>query len=590
MRQPGKKLLMAAVTAIFAILLAIPAMAYGPDTVVFRTAENPSAGCALVALDGVYIADAEAAVKRINEIRLEACKEGIDNPSNQGTPLTEADYVPIKWSSSLEYIARVRAAEAGVVMGHTRPNGSTCWTVKAPDGEQSFGEVLAWNSSASMIPGINQWYEEKADWVNKTSGAVTGHYTQMIDPTNLYVGIGCYLSRNGAFYNTTAGEFSTNPGAGSNPMQAVPDCRVIIEIKKDAFSSVMLVGTSAKLQKEGALDKGDIISSALGMSVVTVRGTRQYKAVVFDMGNIQWTTSDSSIATVNAQGDVLIRGVGQVVIKATSDSGNSASDTLNPAHTPTTVKGTAATCAKTGLTDGQKCSVCGEILIAQQTIAAKGHTAVTVKGTAATCTKTGLTDGQKCSVCGEILKAQQTIAAKGHTPITIKGTAATCTKTGLTDGQKCSVCGTILKKQNTIKAKGHKVVKDKAVDPTFASTGLTEGTHCSVCKMVLKAQKKVPKLTTVPTSVKAAVNKNKVTVSWKKVTDKKLLKQIKSIQVQYSTDKNFKKKAVTKTVDKKKAKITLSLKKKTTYYIRVRFKGVKGNSKWSGTKKVKTKK
>ena len=522
MRHPGKKLLMAVVTAMSALLIAIPVMAFGPNTVVFQTVENPSAGCALVALDGVYIADAQAALNRINEIRLEACKEGIDNPSNTGTPLTEADYVPIKWSSSLEYIARVRAAEAGVVMGHTRPNGTTCWTVKAPDGEQSFGEVLAWNSSASMIPGINQWYEEKADWINKTSGAVTGHYEQMIDPTNLYVGLGCYLSRNGAFYNTTAGEFSTNPGAGSNPMQAVPDCRVIIEIKKDAFSSVMLVGTSAKLQKEGALDKGDIISNALGISVVTVRGTRQYKAVVFDMGNIQWTTSDSSIATVNAQGDVLIRGVGQVVIKATSDSGNSASDTMNPAHTPTTVKGTAATC-----------------------------------------TKTGLTEGQKCSVCGEILKAQQTIAAKGHTAVTVKGTAATCTKTGLTEGQKCSVCGDILKKQNTIKAKGHKVVKDKAVDPTFASSGLTEGTHCSVCKTVLKAQKKKAKLTAVPTSVKAAVNKNKVTVSWKKVTDKKLLKQIKSIQVQYSTDKNFKKNVVTKTVDKKKAKITLSLKKKS---------------------------
>lgn len=126
MRQPGKKLLMAAVTAIFAILLAIPAMAYGPNTVVFQTAENPSAGCVLVALDGVYIADAEAAVKRINEIRLEACKEGIENPDNPGVSLTEADYVPIKWSSSLEYIARVRAAESSLVVSHTVTAGAAC--------------------------------------------------------------------------------------------------------------------------------------------------------------------------------------------------------------------------------------------------------------------------------------------------------------------------------------------------------------------------------------------------------------------------------------------------------------------------------
>ena len=96
MRHLGKKLLVAAVTAVFALLLAIPAMALSPNTVVFRTVENPSSGCALAAVDGVYIADAQAAVNRINEIRHEACKEGIDNPSNPGTPLTEADYVPIQ--------------------------------------------------------------------------------------------------------------------------------------------------------------------------------------------------------------------------------------------------------------------------------------------------------------------------------------------------------------------------------------------------------------------------------------------------------------------------------------------------------------
>jgi hypothetical protein len=33
---------------------------------------------------------------------------------------------------------------------------------------------------------------------------------------------------------------------------------------------------------------------------------------------------------------------------------------------------------------------------------------------AATCTETGLTEGKKCSVCGEILVAQEEIAAKGH--------------------------------------------------------------------------------------------------------------------------------------------------------------------------------
>lgn len=101
-------------------------------------------------------------------------------------------------------------------------------------------------------------------------------------------------------------------------------------------------------------------------------------------------------------------------------------------------------------------------------------------------------------------------------------------------------------------------------------------------------------IVTPPASVKAKAKKNKVTVTWKKIKKTKktkaLLAQIKSIEVQYSTDKAFKKDAKIKTVGKKKTKVTLKLQKKTTYYIRVRYKAADGFSKWSKAKKVKTKK
>ena len=97
-----------------------------------------------------------------------------------------------------------------------------------------------------------------------------------------------------------------------------------------------------------------------------------------------------------------------------------------------------------------------------------------------------------------------------------------------------------------------------------------------------------------PSSVKAKVKKNKVTVSWKKIkknkSGKKLLKKIKSIQVQYSTDKTFTKNVRTKKVGRKKTKAKLKLRKNTTYYIRVRYAGKSGFSKWSKVKKIKTKK
>lgn len=101
-------------------------------------------------------------------------------------------------------------------------------------------------------------------------------------------------------------------------------------------------------------------------------------------------------------------------------------------------------------------------------------------------------------------------------------------------------------------------------------------------------------ITKTPASLKTKVKKNAVTVSWKKIKKtkktKKLLAQIKGIQVQYSTDPKFKQKPATKNVGKNKTKIVLKLQKKTTHYIRVRYVGKDGYSKWTKVKKVKTKK
>ena len=152
----------------------------------------------------------------------------------------------------------------------------------------------------------------------------------------------------------------------------------------------------------------------------------------------------------------------------------------------------AATCTETGLTEGKHCSVCNEILVAQQTVPAKGHTEVVDAAVAATCTETGLTEGKHCSVCNEILVAQQTIPAKGHTEVIDAAVAATCTETGLTEGKHCLVCNAVLVAQQTIPAKGHTEVVDAAVAAICTETGLTEGKHCSVCNEILVAQQTVP--------------------------------------------------------------------------------------------------
>ena len=156
-------------------------------------------------------------------------------------------------------------------------------------------------------------------------------------------------------------------------------------------------------------------------------------------------------------------------------------------HMPAIDAAVAATCTKTGLTEGSHCSVCGKVITAQKVIYSTGHSYVK-EVTAPTCKDDGYTT-YTCSVCGDSYKADYTEVTMNHNYQSTVTTPATCTEEGIRT-YTCSICGDRYTK--AISMISHKSVTDNAVASTCTKAGLTSGSHCSVCGYVITDQAVVP--------------------------------------------------------------------------------------------------
>ncbi len=149
----------------------------------------------------------------------------------------------------------------------------------------------------------------------------------------------------------------------------------------------------------------------------------------------------------------------------------------------------APTCSE----EGEKTFTCSCNDSYTEAIEKLPHTEEAIPAVAPTCTATGLTEGKKCSVCNEIIKAQETAPATGHTgseAVKENFVDSTCSTAGSYDSVVyCSVCNAEVSREAVaVEKKAHTEVIDAAVEPTCTEPGKTEGKYCLVCGEVITAQ------------------------------------------------------------------------------------------------------
>ena len=429
---------------------------------------SASDGCILLGLPGEYIADQQAVLDRINEIRREACEEGVTNPVT-GRPLTMADYVPLKWSYELEEISRIRAAEVSMTADHERTNGDN-W--QSMDSEYWYvGECAAWNYGRSATSGIEQWYNEKDYWLEGNSNK-SGHYTTLIRPAMRHVGGATFYSRFTQYPNTTLIEFYTEEGVDESFVDMTGECIQKLEVSEANLNgNPSIIGTLSGIKNDE--QPLYLVTNAKYSGMFTA-----YAHNLVFLDDVSWNSSNSGIAAVTSDGIVKAGKCGSATITAQAENGSSAEAEFTVDHVLQKIPAVDPTCTATGLTEGEKCANCGTVTIKQETIAAKGHSygswTVTKK---ATCTAAG-SRKKTCTACGNVVTEK--IPATGHkweTEYTVD-TAATCTVDG-SESIHCSVCDAINSSTvRTISKTGHSYGSWKV---TKKATCTEKGSRERVC-------------------------------------------------------------------------------------------------------------
>ncbi len=285
-------------TTALALALAVafmPAVAWTGAVPQAQAADNAAASHEIVTVTGTEDYDEAHAVLDI--VNKERTALGLD---------------PLQLDVELTETAMQRAAELSVLYSHNRPDGTNCLTAFPTMGFTTWGENIAigYNSAADVMEG---WFysERKLYEEGERDRDKVGHYLNIINPDFKSIGIGCFMQGTYYWEQALSGEEPARITTGGTVEKSHR-----INIDYD------VCGTDQGFNKNDDLTgKTLAVGETFEMHYDVTNDRWRYNYVTLDPSCVTWTSSDTSVCTVDPAGIVTARAVGKATVTATLPSG-----------------------------------------------------------------------------------------------------------------------------------------------------------------------------------------------------------------------------------------------------------------------------
>ena len=258
-----------------------------------------SDGMQVVGIKGTFATpDKQAIVDRINEIRKEAYNEGLVDR-----------YAPVKWSNSLEQASLRRAAEATMSEAHHRMTGEQLYGGVYSDSFAHLAGNLAYGSE-SPLEAVEDFYSEKQNL--KSGSGKTGHYLHMIDPHLTKVAVSTFTKTNSSWPVSSQLFASDTSDGDSDSATSYGSSIVYTETFNDSLFDFTL-GSNVRIKPNASKTLYLTAKSGQPKEISSMDPT------VIIPTNRDWSSSDTSVATIDRDGNITAHKSGTTTISVTSD-------------------------------------------------------------------------------------------------------------------------------------------------------------------------------------------------------------------------------------------------------------------------------